>query len=401
MMAPMEADAPRTRKRVQMAKWIALTAVLVGLPFLGAAASGHDVAEYLEFPPKLVGVVPNENAPFSWAAFALYAAFIAVFVVPLGMRLLRTGPAAAASPGRFPWGGWAGVARGAASWTLAWNRFAWFEPWQKETFVLLWAAYMLVFNGLAQKRLGAAPMLSSVRRYAFLFAASAAYWWSFEYLNRFARNWRYRDIDAFGPFQYALAATAAFSTVLPAFFATYEWIVNAPRIQAAFREWIVIRIPQPRTASIAALVFSAAGLAFLGVWPDLLFPMVWVSPVLVFVSIQTLRGRPHVLTGIERGDWRRAVAASLAALCCGLFWEMWNWKSLAKWEYDIPFVGRFHLFEMPLLGYAGYIPFGLMCSAVADAVMRPRAASPAIASAATASAAASSARPLGTSFSDR
>ena len=57
---------------------------------------------------------------------------------------------------------------------------------------------------------------------------------------------------------------------------------------------------------------------------------------------------------------------AIAALICGLFWELWNWKSLAHWEYAIPFVHRFELFEMPLLGYAGYIPFGLECVAVAD-----------------------------------
>jgi hypothetical protein len=43
---------------------------------------------------------------------------------------------------------------------------------------------------------------------------------------------------------------------------------------------------------------------------------------------------------------------------------MWNSKSLAHWEYAIPSVHRFMLFEMPLLGYAGYLPFGLVCLAV-------------------------------------
>jgi hypothetical protein len=40
---------------------------------------------------------------------------------------------------------------------------------------------------------------------------------------------------------------------------------------------------------------------------------------------------------------------------------MWNYFSLAKWEYSIPLVHRFEVFEMPLLGYAGYLPFGLEC----------------------------------------
>jgi hypothetical protein len=61
--------------------------------------------------------------------------------------------------------------------------------------------------------------------------------------------------------------------------------------------------------------------------------------------------------------------AACAALICGFFWELWNFKSLAHWEYAVPFVQRFHVFEMPLLGYAGYLPFGLECLVVADACL--------------------------------
>jgi hypothetical protein len=43
---------------------------------------------------------------------------------------------------------------------------------------------------------------------------------------------------------------------------------------------------------------------------------------------------------------------------------MWNFHSLARWVYEVPLVGRFAIFEMPVLGYAGYLPFGLQCAAV-------------------------------------
>jgi hypothetical protein len=36
----------------------------------------------------------------------------------------------------------------------------------------------------------------------------------------------------------------------------------------------------------------------------------------------------------------------------------------------VPYVQRFQLFEMPLLGYAGYLPFGLECALVMDLVAR-------------------------------
>jgi hypothetical protein len=33
----------------------------------------------------------------------------------------------------------------------------------------------------------------------------------------------------------------------------------------------------------------------------------------------------------------------------------------AYWKYNLPYVNRFHLFEMPILGFLGYMPFSLYC----------------------------------------
>jgi len=43
---------------------------------------------------------------------------------------------------------------------------------------------------------------------------------------------------------------------------------------------------------------------------------------------------------------------------------------------SIPLVHGFLLFQMPLLGYAGYLPFGIVCIAVADFVYAPDRAGP-------------------------
>jgi hypothetical protein len=47
---------------------------------------------------------------------------------------------------------------------------------------------------------------------------------------------------------------------------------------------------------------------------------------------------------------------------------MWNAGSLAHWTYSIPFVQRFMIFEMPVLGYAGYLPFGLECAVIGELI---------------------------------
>ena len=53
------------------------------------------------------------------------------------------------------------------------------------------------------------------------------------------------------------------------------------------------------------------------------------------------------------------VALWTGVLVCGFFWEMWNWRSYPKWIYDTPGVRSAYLFEMPALGYLGYLPFAL------------------------------------------
>ena len=72
---------------------------------------------------------------------------------------------------------------------------------------------------------------------------------------------------------------------------------------------------------------------------------------------------------IAAGDWREAGSWALAALGCGLCWELWNLHSLAKWIYTVPYVHRWQVFEMPLLGYTGYLPFGLECALVAGWIL--------------------------------
>src|SRR5437763_10788591 len=60
---------------------------------------------------------------------------------------------------------------------------------------------------------------------------------------------------------------------------------------------------------------------------------------------------------LERGDWRLIVSLSVGALICGFFWEMWNYYSWPKWIYHTPGAQFLEVFEMPLLGYGGYVPF--------------------------------------------
>ena len=70
-------------------------------------------------------------------------------------------------------------------------------------------------------------------------------------------------------------------------------------------------------------------------------------------------GNRSLLQYTSKGDWRPVLALWFGCLICSFFWEMWNFYSFPKWVYRVPFVNFLHIFEMPMLGYLGYLPFSL------------------------------------------
>ena len=344
-------------------KFTLLGVILAGLPLAGLMLAGIPIAPYLTFPPRPRHGV---HAAFSWPVFWLYAALIAVAVIPLvrtGVRaFLRCG---CGPPPRGRWPGWgtAVLAAGAIFWVLAWSRFAWFAPLQPHTFAPLWLCYIGTMNALTCRRTGRSMLTHQPARMAGLFAASAVFWWFFEYLNRFVENWYYQGVE-YGPAMYAVLATVSFATVLPAVLSTRDWLLSFDLFRRGWAAWPAVPAPCPRALAVFFLILSGAGMVAIGLWPDILFALVWVAPLIVAVSLQTLFGQAHVLGALARGRWAETVASAVAALICGLFWEMWNAGSLVGWIYSVPYVQRFEIFAMPVLGYAGYLPFGLECAII-------------------------------------
>ena len=372
---------------IKAAGWLVGLLCLVALPLAGVVLAGKSVAEYLEFPPLTLHV---EHAAFSWPVFLALAILIVATVLPFLLRCFfgsssvigqwslvsRHGSSTVPIPrsefrvprSAFPLWGWVGLAFGILAWVLAWTRFSWFAPLQTFTFSPLWLSYIIVVNALTYRRTGRCMLTDRPRRLASLFAVSAGFWWFFEYLNRFVQNWYYVGAAGLSPLQYFVFATLPFSTVLPAVMGTYEWLASFPCAGARCDDFVRLRIARSRLIAVVTLALFCAGLGGIGVWPDYLFPLLWISPLCILTALQALAGRPTLFTPVRDGRWRRIVLLALAALICGFFWEMWNYWSATKWAYAVPFVERFKIFEMPVLGFAGYLPFGLECAVVADAV---------------------------------
>ncbi|RMG30332.1 MAG: hypothetical protein D6721_04120 [Gammaproteobacteria bacterium] len=347
---------------------VLVAACLLGLPLLGAWSAGHPVSDYLHFPPRPPTVTA---APFSWRVFTIDALLALAFFAWLVCLLRPRARGMQARPRpqrRFPAWGWGAALALGGFWWLAWTRQPWFAPLQAHTFTPLWLSYIVLVNALAWYHTGSSLLTHRTGYFLALFPASALFWWYFEYLNRFVGNWRYLGIESFGPWRYSLHATLAFATVLPAVMSTREWLAGWTWLgQGGCRPRLRVRHPRPLAA--LGLGVSAAGLFGVGRWPEVFYPLVWVAPLLVILSLQGLQGQPTLLDR-HADPWRLVALSMLAALVCGVLWEMWNDYSLAKWVYRLPYVGRFRIFEMPLLGYTGYLPFGIECAVIADLVAR-------------------------------
>lgn len=336
--------------------------LLVLAPLAGGLIHGLDPA-FTEFPPVTQYV---RHAPFSLPAFAVFAllaaAAVALLLRPAWFRFNRPPdqPAVRNPQSALPPWFFLGLALNLFSWACAWTRFPALGALNDHLFFPIWLGYVLVMDGLVVRRTGTSLLKKTPWTFAALFPASAVVWWYFEYLNRFVQNWWYERIAHFSALHYAGFATLCFSTVLPAIFETADGLSSFAWFQSSYREGPRWR-PVPRWALPYVVGAGALGLAMLAMAPNPSFFLTWLAPLAVIAGSLALAGVETPFSDLSRGDHTRLFTLAVAALACGFFWEMWNFWSLPKWHYTVPYVGGLKVFEMPVVGYAGYLPFGPIC----------------------------------------
>ena len=262
--------------------------------------------------------------------------------------VLKTRPQAS-----FPRHGWVGLGLIAVFWPLNWFMPGFRTTW---AFFPLWLGYCLTVDALVFRTRGTSILSRSWKAYAGLFAVSAPVWWIFELVNLRIQNWVYLGSDAYSPLAFFLTATINFSIVVPAVFGAAELMAGMKFIQK-MKPWWVIR--SDRRTSILLFGLGWAMLGLMLAWPRYFFPFAWLSVLFLLEPINIWLGNPALTRWTAVGDWRPLVSLFLGGLLTGFFWEMWNYYAFPKWIYNVPGVGFFHIFEMPLLGYLGYLPFAL------------------------------------------
>lgn len=231
--------------------------------------------------------------------------------------------------------------------------YSWFTPIQ-------WTGYVLFLDALRLKLRGESYMIHRTGEFLLMLLVSDACWFLFEAYNLHLQNWYYINLPEnmavriFGYFW-------AFASVTPGVlltsevlddFGAFEKVKVRPRNISSTLRWTLI---------VIGVLFCLAPVLVPQSTAKYLFVTVWIGFVLLLDPINYRRGAPSLLAELEKGSVQKLLSLFLAGLICGVLWEFWNYWAGRKWIYNVPYFSEPKIFEMPLYGFLGFLPFAAEC----------------------------------------
>ncbi len=223
------------------------------------------------------------------------------------------------------------------------------EPFQYFFYATSWWSYIVFIDATLFLKYKRFFILS--RSLFVLIIFSSGYWCLFELINIRLQNWSYIHLPSEIAFRY-LGYFLGFGTVIPAIYVTQEAIKPA-------LEKIRIQPTHIRYYSLYAMMFGGVAFILTIAAPKYCFPLAWVFALFFFDGINYGLGFSSLVRDLQEGRVENILSSAIAGFICGFLWEFWNFWSLSKWVYSVPFFSKGKMFEMPLPGYIGFIAFGL------------------------------------------
>jgi hypothetical protein len=362
--------------------------ILIGL--LLALIVGPYIAVYWQY-----GAIPDrffnfpatspgnpKPAPTLFMTIGITVVFLAALLLLIAPRIYgfkKPHPAARsartkARAGLPPWF-WIGLAASAGTLvftSLHLRRPVWLNDW---ALLPLWWGFILVMDGLVYHRnAGRSLYATATTELIAMGVLSISGWLIFEYFNFFIRlNWYYPLAGLITHDKFLIYAVLGSSAFIPMAFEWYQFLCTFPGLAVKYRNGPKLAWSKGVRITIGLVAF--AGLVASAWFPDDLFFIVWLSPLIILSIALGMLGIWTPFVSIkERGDWSFLLVFAPTFLFQGILLEGANWLSVEHtaagqingfnpgyWTYVIPYVNQVHIFEMPLLGYLGYLPFSVYC----------------------------------------
>lgn len=223
-----------------------------------------------------------------------------------------------------------------------------------------WTGLILLLDGIIKYRKGTSLLSDYPAEFVILALISIGSWAIFEGYNVLLKNWTYSGLPDNMVERY-FGYAWAFASISPAMFLVYEFLDDVIPGDNTIPD-------HPRLPNVVFYPFVIYGLASLVVpliWPSTwMTPLVWMGFAFFLDPINGRLGERSILSEFFTGRFRSMLIFFLAGLVCGLLWEFWNFWADSKWEYAVPYLGDVKLFEMPILGFLGFMPFIIECFAI-------------------------------------
>ena len=354
----------------RLAQYLILAAVLIGLPLGCAWLAGKDdiLSGVAAFPPRTedwgAAEYWQQRCPFNWTVFVALAAVVVTVVgtfarKAVGNRAFASARSPRTATVRFPWWGWLGLVMFLGWLPVVWLCPGWAAKLQVHSFAIMGFGHAFLMDALACRRGAVSVFKANWKGFLGLLSVSAVFWWFFEFLNRFSRNWYFINMEDYTTFEYVFCFSLGCATILPSVLTTARWLgtfrLFDDRACAGMCRVDVASRPMRLLLAVVSLV-GLVGVVFA---PSVLYPFLWLSPICAFMLIDTFLGLPTGLEPLRDGNWSQAWRWAVAMLLCGFIWETWGFWIEVRWVYTVPYLHRFCYAEMPLIGFAGYLPFGI------------------------------------------
>lgn len=239
---------------------------------------------------------------------------------------------------------------------------------------LCWTGLLLLLDGIMHRRRGEAggaggsPIRARPWRFAAIYLLSIPVWLVFDWVNFwFIDAWRYHGLPENFFWRYA-GYFLAFGAICPGMFLIAD-IVQRKGVAK-------LRGPALNLGPVACTILVLVGGA-MALYPFFVRDPVgsltlWLGWFFLLDPINERLGAASILGDWRRGRYGRTVSLMIGGAVCGLLWEFWNYWAIAKWTYNLPFLGSLEgiaYFEMPALGFLGFLPFALECWAMVQTIL--------------------------------
>jgi len=237
------------------------------------------------------------------------------------------------------------------SWGLLLLDVSFMKTW---FYIFAWWSFILVLDGINLRRTGTSPMADSFRLFVFSAFISVFVWLLFELFNLRLHNWSYHSLPKHIPLRWS-GYSLAFATVIPAL---TELAFFFRRVIGKKKRSFLKISPSKRLHTFSFLIGLLCLLGPL-IWPRIFFPCVWLCFIFLLEPVNHKLGLKTLLSDMAENDWTNIWSWLLAGLTSGFLWEFWNYFSRSHWEYHLPYLDFWRVFQMPVFGYLGFLPFSL------------------------------------------